>query len=229
MIVGNGLIAKAFHDNYVNNDDVLIFASGVSNSSNTDPNEFLREKNLLASFLSEKKKITYFSTCSIEDSSLINSAYVLHKLEMEQMVKSVNDYLIFRLPQLAGKTDNPNTLLNFLYYNIKNQKNIKIYRNASRNIIDIDDVQKIVSYIINENLINNSIVNIASPFNELVENLVTNFEVILRKKAIVELINKHSNYKIDSDLSRKYANMTGVIFDENYVFSVLNKYYARKN
>jgi nucleoside-diphosphate-sugar epimerase len=119
MIVGNGLIAKAFYDNYANRDDVLIFASGVSNSSNIDPKEFIREKTLLKSFLTERKKIVYFSTCSIEDPSLENSPYILHKLEMEELVKGVNDYLIFRLPQLAGKTDNPNTLLNFLYRKIK--------------------------------------------------------------------------------------------------------------
>jgi nucleoside-diphosphate-sugar epimerase len=226
MIVGNGLIAKAFHENYANRDDVLIFASGVSNSSNTDPNEFFRERVLLESFLSERKKIIYFSTCSIEDSSLENSPYISHKLEMEGLVKAANDYLIFRLPQVAGKTENPNTLLNFLYHKIKNQELFKIYGKASRNIVDVDDIESIVNYIINENLLKNKIINIASPIHSPPIDLVHYFERILMKKAVIEFINCGTNYIIDSELSLKYADRVGIRFDKNYIFLTLSKYYA---
>ena len=52
---------------YADNKDVLIFASGVSNSLETSPVEFGREQFLLEKILAEhsQKKIIYFSTCSM--------------------------------------------------------------------------------------------------------------------------------------------------------------------
>ena len=45
MVVGNGLIAKAF-SHHANNPDVIIFASGVSDSACIDYREFNRERML---------------------------------------------------------------------------------------------------------------------------------------------------------------------------------------
>ena len=45
MIIGNGLIASIFSD--IDSDELLIFASGVSNSTCASDNEYLRERNLL--------------------------------------------------------------------------------------------------------------------------------------------------------------------------------------
>ncbi|MEO7119531.1 MAG: hypothetical protein ABIY62_00460 [Ginsengibacter sp.] len=42
MVIGNGMIANRFIS-YKNNDDVIIFASGVSNSKDTIEENFLRE------------------------------------------------------------------------------------------------------------------------------------------------------------------------------------------
>jgi hypothetical protein len=225
MIVGNGLIAKAFYENYANNDDVLIFASGVSNSSNTDPKEFLREKTLLESHLAEEKKIVYFSTCSIEDPSLEKSPYILHKLQMEELVKGVNDYLIFRLPQLAGKTDNPNTLLNFLYRKINNQEFFEIYAKASRNIVDIDDIKSIASYIINGNQTKNNIENLAQPIYINVTELVNLFENILSKKALYKVEDNGSVYHVKNTLMLEVANKLNINFNSDYMKKILMKYY----
>ena len=67
MIVGNGLIAKAF-DNF-KDDKVIIFASGVSNSLEQRKQEFDREENILSNVINEnpEKKIVYFSTCYFND------------------------------------------------------------------------------------------------------------------------------------------------------------------
>ena len=46
MIIGNGLLAKAFIE-YKNNDEIVIFASGVSNSLEEKQSEFKRETDLL--------------------------------------------------------------------------------------------------------------------------------------------------------------------------------------
>jgi hypothetical protein len=226
MIVGNGLIAKAFHENYANNDDVLIFASGVSNSSNTDPNEFLREKTLLESFLSEQKKIIYFSTCSIEDPSVADSPYILHKLEMEKLIKSADDYLIFRLTQPAGKTDNPNTLLNYLCEHIKSKKIFNAYSKAVRNIIDIADVKKIASHIIETRLVENDIVNITSPIYLNMFEIIEILEKVLNKKANFKLEIKGNAWQVDSQIALDISKKLDINYGDNYVFRTIKKYYA---
>jgi hypothetical protein len=45
MIVGNGIIGNRFRFDF-NDDDYLIFASGVSDSTEENLNEFYREENL---------------------------------------------------------------------------------------------------------------------------------------------------------------------------------------
>ena len=45
MIIGNGLIANLFREN--DRENVVFFASGVSNSLETEKSAFLREENLL--------------------------------------------------------------------------------------------------------------------------------------------------------------------------------------
>lgn len=60
MVIGNGLLATAF-SNYKGDNSILIFASGVSNSGNTNLSEFEREKSLLKSALDLKLRLIYFS------------------------------------------------------------------------------------------------------------------------------------------------------------------------
>ena len=60
MIVGNGSIASVLEDR----DDLVFFASGVSNSSCTDEKEYERELNLLKTIPTDKH-IVYFSNLGI--------------------------------------------------------------------------------------------------------------------------------------------------------------------
>ena len=85
MIIGNGLLAKAFSD-FENNEKILIFASGVSNSNETRRQEFEREEILLRKGLTthKDKLIIYFSTCSVYEPSTNYREYTRHKLDMEK-------------------------------------------------------------------------------------------------------------------------------------------------
>lgn len=47
MIVGNGLVASAFLPYFAEDPEIMIFASGVSNSRETRKEEFVREEKLL--------------------------------------------------------------------------------------------------------------------------------------------------------------------------------------
>ncbi|RXM60929.1 hypothetical protein BOQ60_23605 [Chryseobacterium sp. CH1] len=84
MIIGNGILANALK--FYDKDDVIFFASGVSNSLEKEASEFEREISLLKSVVSQNpdKKFFYFSTCSIYDPTKTGSPYVIHKLKIEK-------------------------------------------------------------------------------------------------------------------------------------------------
>ncbi|MEJ0107136.1 MAG: hypothetical protein WDO19_33435 [Bacteroidota bacterium] len=96
MVIGQGLIAKRF-SSYQADNSYVIFASGVSNSSDKDIANFEREKKLLIKTIHEHadKALVYFSTCSMYDNTLKNSFYVQHKIEMEETIKKITRISIF--------------------------------------------------------------------------------------------------------------------------------------
>ena len=134
MIIGNGLLAKTFIS-YENNKDIVIFASGVSNSNCTDSNEYKRETDLLNYIIDEnqKKTIVYFSSCDIANNMMNNKTYYKHKLTMENILqKSAISYHIFRLPQVVGQSSNAKTLINFLYTEIENETPFSLHIGTSK-------------------------------------------------------------------------------------------------
>ncbi|AZA87213.1 hypothetical protein EG349_10640 [Chryseobacterium shandongense] len=86
MIIGNGIMANALQP--YDKEDVIFFASGVSNSLEKEASEFDRETTLLKSVISRNpdKKLIYFSTCSIYDPTKSESPYVIHKLKVEKLI-----------------------------------------------------------------------------------------------------------------------------------------------
>lgn len=227
MIIGNGLIASAFKSYFVDDPEVIVFASGVSNSQESRGAEFLRENQMLNECMSCKKKfIVYFSTCSVNDPELLDAPYVVHKKKMETLVRSAKNYAIFRLPQVVGKTPNPNTLTNYLYRQIISGSNFKVWRHATRNLIDVDDVASIVSYLVRASLVSGITTNIASPFTISIPQLVSIFELVLDKKASCTLVDAGGAYTVDSVLATEVANLAGVDFDEAYIEKLIRKYYG---
>lgn len=161
MIVGNGLIANLFKND--DRENVVFFASGVSNSLETEKSAFLREENLLRKHLTEnpEKIFIYFSTCSIYDSSKNASLYVNHKLKMERLVEDLAPkYLILRVSNAVGKGGNPNLLMNYLVNSVKEEKIINVHTLATRNLIDADDIKNITLELIDQGRLN-QIINVA--------------------------------------------------------------------
>lgn len=147
-------------------EDVCIYAAGVSNSGCIDASEFARERHRLADALQQANGVdvfVYFGTCSAIDPKARNTPYVQHKLAMEQLVSAHQSYLILRLPQVAGKTPNPHTLLNYLYARIARSEAFCLWRNALRNIIDVDDVAFIARQLIADTSVRNSTLNRVNP------------------------------------------------------------------
>lgn len=150
MIVGNGMIAKAFEE-YRDCNNVLIFASGVSDSSETDPIVFKREMVLLLKSISDNpdKVLVYFS--SIDLNSQIKKPYMEHKRCMESIIKLMADkHIILRLNNVIGAGGNKNTLVNYIRDRIRNKEDLTIILGATRSIVDVDDVKTVVSHLLSQ-------------------------------------------------------------------------------
>lgn len=226
MIVGKGLIASLFTDS--DREDVVFFASGVSNSLETRESEFLREENLILDTIAENpgKIFIYFSTCSIYDSSKTGSDYVLHKLKMEQLIKNrCYKYLILRVSNAVGKGGNPNLLMNYLIRSVKNNETINVHTKATRNLIDAEDILNITLHLIDEKNLN-KIINVAYVYNYAIIEILEIIEQFYNQKLDLNLIKSGSGYNIDVPDIESYFKINRLTDKESYLCKILKKYYS---
>ncbi|MGO8755149.1 MAG: NAD-dependent epimerase/dehydratase family protein [Gallionellaceae bacterium] len=230
MIIGSGLLAHAFAVEYSQRKDVCIYAAGVSDSGCTNTNEFARERQRLADALRQAGQVdvfVYFGTCSVADPEACNTPYVQHKLAMEQMVRTHPHYLILRLPQVAGKTPNPHTLLNYLYARISRSEAFSLWGKAMRNIIDVEDVVAIAKQLIASNAARNATINIANVVNYPVAEIVRAMEHVVGKRAVFDVVERGSEYPIDTGAMLPVLEKAGVKFGSDYLEKVIARYYER--
>jgi hypothetical protein len=212
MIVGSGLIARALADR----SDAIQYAAGVSNSSCTDAEEFERDKTRLKAHLDRPGLFVYFSTCSAAQSD-----YVQHKRECEQMVQQRGDYLICRLPIVAGKTSNPHTLLNYLHSRVSRSEAFDLWPEARRNVIDVVDMGTIVRWLLKEGA-RDEVVNVAAPMDYSLREIVTAFEQLLEKPAKVRLHEGGEAQKLDvSRIAEAPVDWSG-----DYLGAILWRHYG---
>jgi nucleoside-diphosphate-sugar epimerase len=226
MVVGGGLLANAFADDFALRSDIVIFASGVSNSRERNAAAFTRERCLLEGVLQDNKKIVYFSTCSLFDPELVHSPYVVHKRQMEALVRQASRYAIFRLPQIVGKTANANTLTNFIHAKIVRCERFDVWRYARRNLIDVSDVVLIAKFLLNDEQFENQTANIACPTSTSIIELVETFELVLGREADYSLVEAGAAYELDTELAARIASLVGIRFDDSYAERVMRKYYG---
>lgn len=226
MIVGNGLIASLFKE--CDKENIIFFASGVSNSLETQTSEFQREEDLIRKTFTENpdKVFIYFSTCSIYDSSKNDSLYVLHKLKMEQIIaKNCTQYLILRLSNAVGKGGNPNLLMNYLVRSAKSGEQVNVHTKATRNLIDTEDIKNIVLELI-ENQDFNKIVNVAYIKNYSIVEILEIIEKFFIIKLNMNLIKAGSSYEISIPDVENYFQKINLIDKESYLCNILKKYYS---
>lgn len=230
MVIGSGLIAHAFRTAYSQREDVCIYAAGVSNSGCSDAHEFARERERLTAALQQAHRLdafVYFGTCSVADPEMQNNPYVQHKLAMERLVAAFPRHLILRLPQVAGKTPNPHTLLNFLYGRISRSEAFTLWRNALRNIIDVADVAAIAGCLIADGSTRNITLNVANPISYPMADIVSAMEKAVGKRAIYEVTERGSGYPIDVCAILPVLDAAGVKFGDDYLERVIGKYYGK--
>jgi nucleoside-diphosphate-sugar epimerase len=227
MVIGNGMIAKRF-SSYGPNDQWLVFASGVSHSLSVSEEEFERERELLQSAIEQhpSKTIVYFSTCSIYDPSLHHSAYVLHKLKMEELIRAkARGYLIFRVSNPVGKTNNHHTVLNYFVEHIQAGTFFTVWKYASRNLVDIDDMYMVCDHIMQSSNLRNQLVNVANPVNYPVITIIEAIETHLGKTGHYSLADKGNSPLIDTSLIQPMFSDLHIEFDQHYLRRMLRKYF----
>ncbi len=225
MIIGNGLIANLFREN--DRENVVFFASGVSNSLETDKSAFLREENLIRKTVKENpnKIFIYFSTCSIYDSSKNGSLYVNHKLKMERLVEDLAPkYVILRVSNAVGKGGNPNLLMNYLVNAFHQEKEITVHTLATRNLIDADDVKNITLKFINENSFN-KIINVAYLENFSTSEILEILEKHFNKTAKTSLVKSGQSYLISIPEAEAYFAENNLREKNEYLLRIIKRYY----
>lgn len=132
MIIGNGDIAYALQE--LEEDNKIFFASGVSNSGETDEKQYDREVNLLRS-QDWDKHLVYFSSLCVFYS---DTRYAKHKRYMEGIVSSLfSRYTIVRLGNITFGT-NPHTIINALREKKRKGEEIEV-QDVYRYLVDKDE------------------------------------------------------------------------------------------
>jgi nucleoside-diphosphate-sugar epimerase len=213
MVVGNGLIAQSLSC-YINCDDILIFASGVSNSLGENEDNFERERTLLLGYRGFAGRLVYFSTCSVFDSTLVNTPYVIHKINMEKLItENFESYSILRLPTLVGRNDNPHIFFNYFKKKLKKSEPVSIFINARRHLLAIDDMPSIVELLLKNNKIKNTI-NVAFNNKARVLDIVGLMKKVLNSDSEIIQEEKGADFDIDN-----FAFMQQISSDEKLYLS----------
>lgn len=220
MVVGNGLIAKSFSI-FREDNNIIIFASGVSNSKSTEISDFERERKLILS-QDKNKKIIYFSTYSISDDSLRNE-YIRHKINMESLVENnFEDWLILRLPTVVGYGGNDNNFFNYISNRLKKNLPITIYENTYRSLLDVDDLLPLLKNIIYN--VSNQKIDVSLDNQTLVTDIVKEMLIISDSKSDIMKSNCSGNSPVDNTKLKSICDVFDEINKPNYNSQLIKKY-----
>ena len=223
------MLARAFAPHFLEDPGVIVYAAGVSNSGCRDEVEFARDRARTLAALENagpRPLFVYFSTCSVADPELSDMPYVVHKRALERVVAERDRHLILRLPQVAGRTPNPHTLLNFLHARISRSERFSVWARARRNVIDADDVARIAAWLIREEATAGETINVAATCAFDMLEIVAAMERVTGKRAIYDLADRGSSYAIDVRRIAAALSSLRIHFGMDYLESVLQKYPA---
>lgn len=230
-IVGKGFIAKNLLkiNRSIIKSGYIIYAAGISNSQIRSKTQLNREINVFKKFLKtySNRKIIYISTADVTNNLKNKSKYVKNKIIIEKIIKkNFNNYLIIRIPQIIGKSNNKKTLINFFYYMIKSNKKIKLFEGVLRNILDIGDVVKMIRTIILNKKIKKKIITLSNKYSLKPIQIIQILEIKLGKKANYQLLKtKKQKWRLGFNQNLKYFKDAKINFDLNYLTKAINKYY----
>lgn len=222
-IVGRGMLAQAFSKTELD-DRFLLFASGVSNSSETRTSEFVREEALLIEQinLNPEKTIIYFSTCSIYQKN--QTEYALHKLSMEKHLRiHAKHYHIYRLPQVVGVVDNT-TLISYFVKAILFNEPVELKADAQRNLVAVSDIYRLVEKISRKEFEQSFIMNIAASFSVEVTKIYKHISCILGHDSKHSIVSGGEIHAIDIALLKDFLSGNDPLLKCSYWKSILDSY-----
>lgn len=226
MIVGNGLMAKVFSHMYADRPDVAIFAAGVSNSTETESAAFEREHRLLLERLEGPcSKFVYFGSCAVGNPQETMTPYLAHKAAMESLVLRSGKGMVLRLPQVVGRSDNTHTLTNFLYHHIISGEHFTVWSRAERNLIDVEDVASIASFVIDKQWGAYNMIPVAALKSTLIPSIVRTFEEVLGVKANFSMVDRGVPFPIDTSITENISHRMQIDLGDGYLERILRKYY----
>jgi hypothetical protein len=167
MIIGKGSVASVLEDR----DDLVFFASGVSNSSCIDEKEYEREFNLLKT-VSTDKHVVYFSNLGIYYKQ---DRYTQHKRDVEEYIRNnYTSYTIVRI-EVCEWVKTPNTILNVFKRQLAEGIEPKI-QDTTRYVLSLDEflywVRMIQSGVRNEMNVLGRKLTIAQIVDEIKQNKI---------------------------------------------------------
>lgn len=227
-VFGSGAIASRFAS-YTLQSRYLIFAGNIHDSAISKPDDISAEESALKvalAGLSGKQTLVYFSSCSIDDITQERSPYVIHKKFAEQLIcASAANYLIIRLPQVIGLMETEGGLVNTLVKAFRDGDRFDLWERARRNFIDLDDVYAIVHHILQECDVQNTVINVASPYPTPVTEFVSVLEAHFGATGNYELINRGSDYDIDVSAIKGAIDRLNIDFSTEYLLRCIRKYF----
>lgn len=225
MILGNGLIGNSLKKGLRDHEDLLVFASGVSNSKEQREDEYLRELELLKHSIVtyRDKRLIYFSSCSIVAAN--SSRYNDHKKTVEQFIKdNLENYLILRLPNIVGRSNNRTQLLNYFYNSLINQDKVVVNTDCIRHLIDVEDLPRIVESLRN---LKGTTLNVAFNNGTSVKEIVRLLEVTVGVNfKNIEFKQEGNDYSIDNTLFLQQVREVNFTTDPK---KIIEKYFKNEN
>ena len=240
-IVGRGFLAGHLAGIAEHHPDVVALAAGVSAAGDIPPEQYTRESKRLYEVLRHCEKtgrrLVFFSTASAgmysvpdaspgrEDGPVYPATpYGRHKLSLEAVVKSSDvEYLILRLSHVVGFNQPAHQLLPALVRQLVSGS-IQVHRGAQRDLIDVEDVIKIVHTLLVDGR-TRDVVNVASGHAPRIEDVVTHMEHLLGTRAEKTYVEASGAQPVSIDkLCRLVPPVYGLGFGPDYYRTVLDKY-----
>lgn len=211
-------------------DNDILFSSGVSNSGEKDEKNYKKETDLVKFHLAKlihPASFVYFSTTSIFDSLKKGNSYILHKINIENLIKASNvNFLIIRLPNLVGFSSNPNTLTNYFSDCIRLERTIRLNRNAIRHLIDVADLPSILIDIKSNFGKCKMTVNVETDRPLSAQQILSLIEDVMMKKAYIHPSAENADLENNDD-SLKISTINYIWkIREEYHRNLLKKYYS---
>jgi len=230
VIIGRGLVAKAFSGDWQEDPATVIVAAGVSNSAEMDRAAFEREEALLEDVLSASapRHVVYFGSCAVGNPAERKTPYLRHKAAMEARVLADPRGQVFRLPQVVGEGGNPHTLTNFLFARIQAGEPFDVWAKAERNLIDIRDVALLGTHVLRHAADYPRVMSLADTRSTNMLDIVRCMERVLDRQANCRVLDQGVAFPIDTRDCQRAALDCGVPLGEGYLSRLLARYYAGK-